>query len=174
MAKAKKLSHMQKMFVKHLLADPAMNGTQAAIKAGYSEKTANEQSTRLLANVHIKKLIDDEKAKREEKVGYDAEKLLTDLVSMLEINVIDALPVEFSLEELKKLPPEVKNCISSIDLKNGKIKIFDRLALLETIGKHINVSAFRENISLTVAEGLGERLDAAKEKARARREKGTT
>lgn len=31
------------------------NGTQAAIRAGYSDKTANEQASRLLTNVNIKK-----------------------------------------------------------------------------------------------------------------------
>ena len=33
------------------------NGTQAAIRAGYSAKTANEQAARLLANVNVKQEI---------------------------------------------------------------------------------------------------------------------
>lgn len=43
------------------------NGTQAAIRAGYSERTANEQAVRLLANISVKAEIDRlqvEKAKR--------------------------------------------------------------------------------------------------------------
>lgn len=35
------------------------NGRQAAIRAGYSEKTANEQASQLLTKLHIKKKIDE-------------------------------------------------------------------------------------------------------------------
>lgn len=38
-------------FVDEYMID--MNGTQAAIRAGYSPKTANEQAARLLANVSV-------------------------------------------------------------------------------------------------------------------------
>lgn len=33
------------------------NATQAAIRAGYSEKTASEQASRLLINVNVQKVI---------------------------------------------------------------------------------------------------------------------
>lgn len=36
------------------------NGTQAVIRAGYSEKGASRQATRLLANVHVRKAIDEQ------------------------------------------------------------------------------------------------------------------
>lgn len=45
------LSAKQKKFIVEYLKDN--NATQAAIRAGYSEKTANEQAARLLANVSI-------------------------------------------------------------------------------------------------------------------------
>lgn len=48
-----------------------LNGTKAAIRAGYSPKTANEQSTRMLANVHIKKLIDEKLAEIAKRNGID-------------------------------------------------------------------------------------------------------
>lgn len=38
------------------------NGTQAAIRAGYSAKTANEQATRLLANVSVKAAVNEKLA----------------------------------------------------------------------------------------------------------------
>jgi phage terminase small subunit len=43
------------------------NATQAAITAGYSEKTAKEQGHRLLTNVHIKEAVDAFKAKGTER-----------------------------------------------------------------------------------------------------------
>ena len=45
------LTAKQELFVAEYLVD--LNATQAAIRAGYSEKTANEQSARLLAKVSV-------------------------------------------------------------------------------------------------------------------------
>jgi phage terminase small subunit len=36
-----------------------LNATQAAIRAGYSEKTAQEQSSRLLSNVIVQQAVSD-------------------------------------------------------------------------------------------------------------------
>lgn len=49
------LTDKQKKFCDEYLVD--LNGTQAAIRAGYSEKTAQEQSSRLLSNVIAKNYI---------------------------------------------------------------------------------------------------------------------
>ena len=54
------LTPKQEAFVQEYLID--LNATQAAIRAGYSEKTANEQGSRLLANVKIAKAIAEAKA----------------------------------------------------------------------------------------------------------------
>ena len=50
-----KLSDKQKQFCIEYLKD--FNGTQAAIRAGYSKATSNEQASRLLINVNIKDYI---------------------------------------------------------------------------------------------------------------------
>lgn len=46
------LTDRQRRFVEQYLVD--LNATQAAIRAGYSPKTANEQGARLLANVSVR------------------------------------------------------------------------------------------------------------------------
>lgn len=46
------LSEQRKRFVDEYLID--LNGTQAAIRAGYSPKTAQEQASRLLSNVMVR------------------------------------------------------------------------------------------------------------------------
>jgi phage terminase small subunit len=63
-AKAK-LNPKQKRFVSEYVID--YNGTQAAIRAGYSLKTANEQASQLLAKLSIQDAVDkatEEKRKR--------------------------------------------------------------------------------------------------------------
>ena len=51
----KKLTHKQERFVQEYLID--LNATQAAIRAGYSKKTANNQVGVLLVNVGIQSAI---------------------------------------------------------------------------------------------------------------------
>jgi phage terminase small subunit len=68
------LTPKQERFIQNYLID--LNATQAAIRAGYSPKTANEQGSRLLANVSISRLIEAEQNKRAGKVGLDSEWVL--------------------------------------------------------------------------------------------------
>lgn len=51
MAKTAKLTEKQQRFVEEYLID--LNATQAAIRAGYSAKTADQQGSRMLANVKV-------------------------------------------------------------------------------------------------------------------------
>lgn len=72
-----KLTAKQERFIQEYLID--LNATQAAIRAGYSEKTANEQGARLLANVSVRTEIDKGIEKRSNKLGVDAEWVITRL-----------------------------------------------------------------------------------------------
>ena len=72
-----KLTPKQLMFCKEYLID--LNATQACIRAGYSEKTANRIATENLSKPVIKNEIDRLKAIREKKVELTAEKVLKDI-----------------------------------------------------------------------------------------------
>ena len=50
-----------------------LNGTQAAIRAGYSKRTAQEQSSRLLSNVMVREAIDRAQTERAERLELDAD-----------------------------------------------------------------------------------------------------
>ena len=51
-----KLTEKQQRFVEEYLVD--LNATQAAIRAGYSVKTADVQGSRMLRNVKVHRYID--------------------------------------------------------------------------------------------------------------------
>ncbi|MFR9710750.1 terminase small subunit [Paenibacillus sp. MB22_1] len=68
------LTPKQQLFVKEYLID--LNATQAAIRAGYSKKTANEQGARLLAKASIQDALQEAMNKRAEKVEITAEQVL--------------------------------------------------------------------------------------------------
>jgi phage terminase small subunit len=65
------LTEKQEVFVREYLID--MNGTQAAIRTGYSRKTANEQAARLLAKVSVRLAIDKAVSERSERLNLDAD-----------------------------------------------------------------------------------------------------
>src|SRR5262245_23429570 len=65
------LTAKQAMFVREYLTD--MNGTQAAIRAGYSARTANEQGARLLAKASIREAIEKAQAERLQRLDIDAD-----------------------------------------------------------------------------------------------------
>lgn len=75
-----KLTDKQSAFVREYLVD--LNATQAAIRAGYSERTANAQAGRLLANVGIREAIETAQAKRARRVEIKAEDVLRGVIEV--------------------------------------------------------------------------------------------
>ena len=61
-----KLPKRQELFVAEYIVD--LNATQAAIRAGYSRKTARSQGQRLLTNVDIQNAIREVMEKKEEEL----------------------------------------------------------------------------------------------------------
>lgn len=68
------LPRKQALFVQEFLTD--FNGTQAAIRAGYSPKTANEQASRMLAKVSIQEALRELTSDRFQRLQIDADELL--------------------------------------------------------------------------------------------------
>lgn len=73
----KPLTAKQAAFVREYLID--LNATQAAIRAGYSANTANEQGSRLLTYVSVRLLIQKAMDERAETVGLTAADVLRDI-----------------------------------------------------------------------------------------------
>jgi len=70
----RKLTAKQKLFITEYLVD--LNATQAAIRAGYSKKTAKAIATENLSKLAIKEQIEKAKAERAKAVGVTAEQVL--------------------------------------------------------------------------------------------------
>lgn len=79
------LTPKQKRFADEYLIDS--NGTQAAIRAGYSPKTANEQASQLLAKLNIKEYVARRSAELAEKTGLTAELVRQQWLSVLSADV---------------------------------------------------------------------------------------
>lgn len=77
-----KLTPKQELFVQEYLID--FNATDAARRAGYSEKTATSIGAENLTKPHIKELIDKAKQNRAEKTEVTKDYLISNLVHVIE------------------------------------------------------------------------------------------
>lgn len=68
------LTPQQETFCQEYMTD--LNGTQAAIRAGYSEHTANEQAGRLLSKVSVRSRIDELRKERASRTDITADRVL--------------------------------------------------------------------------------------------------
>jgi phage terminase small subunit len=155
-----KLTDKQELFAREYLKD--LNATQAAIRAGYSEKTANEQASRLLANVNVQNFVAELKATRIEQTGIDATYVLRRLVEIDQMDVLDIMNDDMSLKPVSEWPASWRRYLSGFDLAEmfegrgddremvgilKKIKWPDKVKNLELLGKHVDVQAFKEQVS---------------------------
>ena len=153
------LTPKQQRFVEEYLID--LNATQAAIRAGYSEKTANEIGAENLAKPSIAKAIQDALKERSERVQIDADYVLKRLVEIDQMDVLDIMDENLNMKPLKEWPKiwrQYINNVESIELSDGegwlkKIKWPDKVKNLELIGKHVSVGAFKEKVEHTGPNG---------------------
>jgi len=81
------LTPKQERFVAEYLID--LNATQAAIRAGYSEKTATEQGSRLLTNVKVQQAIAKGQNKTAAKLEITKERIVEELAKIGFSNMLD-------------------------------------------------------------------------------------
>lgn len=157
------LTDKQKLFVEEYLVD--LNATQAAIRAGYSKKSAKQQGTRLLSYASISEAIAAAKQKRVETVQITAAWVLTRLVDEADADLADLYDENGALLPVPEWPevwrrglvqgvetfdefdtPDEEGVREAIG-RTTKVRLADRLRRIELIGKHIDVQAFNERLA---------------------------
>ncbi|WP_192034108.1 terminase small subunit [Pantoea agglomerans] len=157
------LTDKQEMFCREYLID--LNATQAAIRAGYSEKTARASGCENLTKPDIQNRIAELKADRNEQVNVDAAYVLRRLIEIDEMDVLDILNANGELKPIKDWPKVWRTTLSGMDVTEmagdaagllKKIKWPDKVKNLELLGKHVTVQAFKDNVKneLVGANGL--------------------
>lgn len=74
----------KELFVKEYILTGCLNGTKAAINAGYSEKTAAQSASRLLKDVNIQAMIDEYKKAEVKKFIRTKEQKLLNLEKIID------------------------------------------------------------------------------------------
>ncbi len=190
MAKERKLTPRQQRFVEEYILD--LNATAAAVRSGYSKKTADRIGPELLGKTCVAVAVEKAKAMRSERTEITADWVLEQYAAVWNAKITDVLTQndqdEFELRRLEEWPEiwhkmttpgEMKRLKArSRDGKEAswddigqqiKMNIFPKSEALKKIGEHVLVKAFpqRGDVNLTLnIDGIREELAAARERAR--------
>lgn len=162
-----KLNAKQQRFVQEYLLD--LDATKAAIRAGYSKKTARQIGFENLTKPAIAAKVAAAQQKRAERTEINADWLLKRLVEETEADISLIYDDTGALLPIQAWPLVFrKGLVAGIDTETAfeevdgrkratgvihKIKLSDRLKRLELIGKHIAVGAFADKVEHTGANG---------------------
>ena len=169
-----RLTERQQRFCDEYLID--LNATQAAIRAGYSEKRASEQAYQLLQKTTVQDYIRKKKMERIERTEITQDMVLRELAliafsnaadyaaviekdamaevdgQMIQLFDSEGNPVKYRTVEpvlTEDLTESQKRALSVI--KKGRdgfeVKPYDKVRALELIGKHIGM--FEESVKVS-------------------------
>lgn len=161
------LTPKQARFVEEYLID--LNATQAAIRAGYSEKTAYSIGQENLNKPEIAAAIAAAQAERSQRTKIDADWVLKRLADEAMADIADLYDETGALKPVADWP-EIwrKGLVAGIDVVEEfetvdgkkervgvvrKLRLSDRIKRIELIGRHVAVQAFREKVSLENPDG---------------------
>ncbi|MCF8012454.1 MAG: terminase small subunit [Clostridiales bacterium] len=139
-------------------------GSQAAIRAGYSKKTATEQAARLLSKVKVKAFIDKLKRDRSQRTLIDADMIIKEIAKVAFVDVTDFIEQRGQLIRLKDLS-ELKDKTAAIK----SIKMTEHGIEIKTHNKDRSLKELLDHVAIDKNEH--ERLQIEKERIKLERER---
>jgi phage terminase small subunit len=171
---AREFTPKQQAFIEEYLKDP--NATQAALRAGYSSRTAYRSGADNLRKPQIRAAIARHREERCERVKVDADWVLHELITLAKANFLDYVDLESGGKvkvDLSKLSRDQAAAVSEVtfdELAGGgtrvKFKLVDKLRTLDLLGKHTDVRAFLERHSVEDGDDLAAALEQIEERVR--------
>lgn len=165
----RKLNPRQQRFVDEYLID--LNATQAAIRAGYSPRTATAIASENLAKPSISDAIACAMAERSKRTGITQDRVLQELAKVAFIKLTDIVDDTGKIKA--NATDEDKACIESIKYKKTdtdtgfseerEVKASPKLKALELIGRHLGM--FESHSSKEQLKLNREKFEYEKEKA---------
>jgi phage terminase small subunit len=167
------LTAKQEAFVAEYLVD--LNATQAAIRAGYSANTAQEQSSRLLSNVMVSEAVAAAQLARSQRTEITQDRVLQELARIGFSDIRKLFTEDGRLRHVTMLDDDAAAMVSSIEIdvkrtmvgdkaetdaeSTLKVKLWDKKGALVDIGRHLGMFKDKLEISGSVdwAAGLAER-----------------
>lgn len=150
------LTEQQRLFVQEYLKD--LSAKEAAIRAGYSPRSAKQVGHALLKHPVVGPMIEAAMKGRSDRTRIDADWMLIRLAEEAEADLADLYDEHGALKPVKEWPLIWrKGLVAGLDVEElradgvvmglvKKVKLSDRIRRLELIGKHVDVQAFRERV----------------------------
>lgn len=143
-------SDKQERFCEEYLID--MNAKQAAIRAGYSEKTAEVQASRLLSKAKVQKMVQEKRERLSKKLGISQEMVLEGYRKLAFYDVRKFYNKNGNLLDVTELDDETAFALAAIEITEEKtmnvvtgytkkIKMTDRKGALDSICKVLGFNA---------------------------------
>lgn len=152
---ARKLTDKQRRFVDEYLID--LNATQAAIRAGYSVNTANEQGSQNLAKLSIQQAIAERMAERSKRTGVNQDRVVLELAKIAFVKMTDIVDSHGRIKDTAT--EDDLACIESIKYKSSEsdtgssvereVKISSKIKALELLGKHLGMWNDKVDLNIT-------------------------
>jgi len=136
-----KLTPKQKRFAKEYLVD--MNATQAAIRAGYSKRSAEMTGSRMMRNDKVQEAVEkglEKINKRLEKDQVDVRREIDNLAFMNAGDLFEIKDGKIRVKEFDKLTPDQRACldIAVTETEDGvtvQVRMGDKLGALRDSAK---------------------------------------
>tara|TARA_B100000767_G_C19523111_1_gene433364 strand:- start:108 stop:641 length:534 start_codon:yes stop_codon:yes gene_type:complete len=153
MEKKQKLTAKQEQFCQEYIID--LNATQAAIRAGYSKKTANVVGCENLTKPNIADRVAELRKGRADKVAIDQEAVLNNLIKAMNISLG---------EEDTHVVGNVEGMITSVPVKKTDVAAF--IKIQDMLAKHLGMfekdnEQLSNNVtqSVVISDELAEKLN---------------
>jgi phage terminase small subunit len=150
-----KLNEKQRRFVDEYLID--LNATQAAVRAGYSAKTADVQGSRMLGNVKVQQAIAEQMAERSKRTGINQDRVVLELAKIALVKMTDIVDDEGRIRS--DAAEDDLACIESVKYKSSEsdtgssvereVKVASKLKALELLGKHLGMWNDKLDVNIT-------------------------
>lgn len=148
------LNPKQKRFCDEYLVDH--NAKQAAIRSGYTKKTAEQQGSRLLSYAKVKAYLAIKAQKIEQKLEISAERTLLEIARLAYTPATAFYDKEGRLLPINELGADAAACLAGFDIEElwgfdgsldgksqigelKKVKRFDKNRALEMLAKHFKL-----------------------------------
>lgn len=143
-----KLTPKQKRFVDEYLVD--LNAKKAAIRSGYSERTAKAIGFENLTKPVIQKYLSERQKARSSRTEITQDRVLEEFAKLAFYQPKDFFDDDGGILSINKIPDDVAACISGLDISNRKIgdedyetikkiKLSDKKSALDSLAKHLGM-----------------------------------
>jgi phage terminase small subunit len=140
----------QEQFCREYLID--LNATQAAIRAGYSAKTAGQTANENLKKPQIQARVAELQNERQERTDITADRVLEALATIAFMDPRRVYRPDGQINPTE-IPDDLAKAVAGIEpgQYGTKIKFNDRLKALELIGRHL--AMFTDKVETKITEG---------------------